>query len=122
MDNKKAQTELKATNIISLFHPKKKKKIIIFFVWVKQAGRHFGFLKKAGRHQKGAGRRALQKRPRQNTVHVDATIMRYFQTELFSSFLPPTYAAHISLVAGRPWSCMPKWQYGDLVDFTTVRV
>ncbi len=61
MDNKKEQTELKATNIISLFHPKKKKKIL------KKAGRHFGFLKKAGRHQKGAGRRALQKRPRQNT-------------------------------------------------------
>ena len=55
MDNKKEQTELKATNIISLFFVKKK------------AGRHFGFLKKAGRHEKGAGRRALQKRPRQNT-------------------------------------------------------
>ena len=62
MDNKKEQTELKATNIISLFHPKKKKNFL------KKAGRHFGFLKKAGRHQKGAGRRALQKRPRQNTV------------------------------------------------------
>ena len=32
------------------------------------AGRHFSFLKRAGRHKKGAGRRALQKRPRQNTV------------------------------------------------------
>ena len=40
----------------------KKKKV--FF---SQKGRHFGFLKRAGRHQKGAGRRALQKRPRQNT-------------------------------------------------------
>ena len=59
MDNKKEQTELKATNIISLFNPKKK-----------NAGRHFGFLKKAGRHQKGAGRRALQKRPWQNTASV----------------------------------------------------
>ena len=65
MDNKKEQTELKATNIISLFH---QKKIFFFFFWVKKAGRHFGFLKKAGRHQKGAGRRALQKRPRQNTA------------------------------------------------------
>ena len=64
MDNKKEQTELKDTNIISLFHTKKKKKKIFL---VKKAGRHFGFLKKAGRHQKGAGRRALQKRPRQNT-------------------------------------------------------
>ena len=27
------------------------------------------------------------------------------------------YAAHVSLAAGRPWSCMPKWQYGDIVDF-----
>ena len=68
MDNKKEQTELKATNIISLFHPKKKN---LFFFLGKKAGRHFGFLKKAGHHQKGAGRRALQKRPRQNTEFVD---------------------------------------------------
>ena len=33
----------------------------------KRAGRHFGFLKRAGRHQKAAGRPALRKRPRQNT-------------------------------------------------------
>ena len=66
MDNKNEQTELKATNIISLFHQKKKKKVFFFFV--KKVGRHFGFLKKAGRHQKGAGRRALQKWPSQNTV------------------------------------------------------
>ena len=39
----------------------------IFFL-VKRAGRHFGFFKRAGRHEKGAGRRALQKKPRQNTV------------------------------------------------------
>ena len=83
MDNKKEQTELKAANIISLFHPKKKKKAGRqkagrhsgflkkagrHFGFLKKAGRHFGFLKKAGRHQKGAGHRALQKRPRQNTV------------------------------------------------------
>ena len=68
MDNKKEQTELTATNIISLFHKKKKKKKKKKTFFVKKAGRHFGFLKKAGRHQKGAGRRALQKRPRQNTV------------------------------------------------------
>ena len=30
--------------------------------------RHFGFFKRAGLHEKGAGRRALQKKPRQNTV------------------------------------------------------
>ena len=48
-----------------------KKKIYIFFFFflVKRAGRHFGFFKRAGRHEKGAGRRALQKKPRQNTVH-----------------------------------------------------
>ena len=38
----------------------------IFFL-VKRAGRHFGFFKRAERHEKGAGRRALQKKPRQNT-------------------------------------------------------
>ena len=64
VDNKKEQTELKATNIISLFHQKIKIKNCLFFL-VKKAERHFGFFKKAGRHQKGAGRRALQKRPRQ---------------------------------------------------------
>ncbi len=71
MDNKKEQTELKATNIISHFHHKKN--IYIYFFWVKKAGRHFGFLKKAGRHQKGAGRRALQKRPRQNPALISET-------------------------------------------------
>ena len=40
-----------------------------FFFLVKRAGRHFGFFKRAGRHEKGAGRRALQKKPRQNTVY-----------------------------------------------------
>ena len=38
------------------------------FFLVKRAGRHFGFFKRAGRHEKGAGRRALQKKPRQNTA------------------------------------------------------
>ena len=41
---------------------KKKKKFFVFLV--KRAGRHFGFFKRAGRHEKGAGRRALQKKPR----------------------------------------------------------
>ena len=47
-----------------------------FFFLVKRAGHHFGFFKRAGRHEKGAGhhekgagRRALQKKPRQNTEH-----------------------------------------------------
>ena len=46
---------------------KKGKTELIFFL-VQRAGRHFGFFKRAGRHEKGAGRRALQKKPRQNTV------------------------------------------------------
>ena len=33
----------------------------------KKAGRHLSFLKKAGCHKKWAGRRAMLKRPRQNT-------------------------------------------------------
>ena len=35
--------------------------------WTDPKGRHFSFLKKAGRHQKGAGRCALPKWPRQST-------------------------------------------------------
>ena len=51
-----------------------------------------------------------------------ATIIRSFQKELFERFLPSMYAAHVSLAAGRPWSRMSKWQYGDIVDFITFRV
>ena len=43
---------------------------MFFFFLVKRAGRHFGFFKRARRHEKGAGRRALQKKPRQNTAYV----------------------------------------------------
>ena len=48
--------------------------------------------------------------------------MRSFQKELLKCFLPSTYAAHVSLAAGRPGSCMPKWQYGDTVDLIVFRV
>ena len=41
--------------------------IYIYIFLDERAGRHFGFFKRAGRHEKGAGRRALQKKPRQNT-------------------------------------------------------
>ena len=57
--NKKGKTELKPW-VTDICKKKKKKK-------VKRTGRHFGFFKRAGRHEKGAGRRALQKKPRQNT-------------------------------------------------------
>ena len=35
-------------------------------------------------------------------LHVDATIMRCFQTELFSRFLPPSYAGHVNLAGEKP--------------------
>ena len=34
-------------------------------------------------------------------LHVDATIMRSFQTELFSRFLPSSYASHVNLAAAK---------------------
>ena len=37
-------------------------------------------------------------------LHVDATIMRCFQAELFSRFLPPSYAGHVNL-AGESLEC-----------------
>ena len=49
-----------------------KSHVLLIFIYfsVRRAGRHFGFFKRAGRHEKGAGHRALQKKPRQNTVLV----------------------------------------------------
>ena len=35
-------------------------------------------------------------------LHVDATIMRSLQTELFLSFLPSTYAGNVNLAAAKP--------------------
>ena len=46
---------------------------------------------------------------------MDATIIRSYQTELFKRFLRSMYAAHVSLAAGRPWSC-------DIVDLIVFRV
>ena len=62
--NKKGKTELKD---MCDWYPGIFKKKNFFFL-LKRAGRHFGFLKRAGRHEKGTGRRALQKKPRQNTA------------------------------------------------------
>ena len=42
------------------------------------------------------------------TSTVDATIMRYIQTELFSCFLPSTYAGHVNLASAKHWQFMPK--------------
>ena len=46
------------------------------FFGVKRAGRHFSFLKRAGRHQKAAGCRALQKRLRQNPGYIITTSVK----------------------------------------------
>ena len=55
-------------------------------------------------------------------LHVDATIMRYFQTELFSSFLPSMYAGHVNLAAAKHWQFMPNWKDGSTVEFIIFRV
>ena len=47
---------------------------------------------------------------------MDATIIRLFQKELFSRFLPSTYPGHVGLAAAEPWSSMPKWKDGDTVE------
>ena len=54
--------------------------------------------------------------------HVDATIMRYFQAELFSRFLPSSYAGHVNLAAEKHWLFMPKWKDGSTVEFIIFRV
>ena len=48
------------------------------------AGRHFGFFKRAGRHEKGAGRRALQKKPRQNTAGITVITVTFSHPCVFS--------------------------------------
>ena len=35
-------------------------------------------------------------------LHVDATVIRSFQKELFSRFLPSPYVVHVNLAAGKP--------------------
>ena len=40
---------------------------------------------------------------RHGTSTADAIIMRYFQTELFSRFLPTPYAGHVNLAAAKHW-------------------
>ena len=59
----------------------------------KRAGRHFGFLKRAGRHQKAAGRPALRKRPRQNTALPKPTYVRLKRdaTRVLIPFLAHTF-------------------------------
>ena len=46
-------------------------------------------------------------------LHVDATKMRYFHTEQFSSFMPSTYADHVNFAAAKPCQFMPNWKDGN---------
>ena len=55
-------------------------------------------------------------------LHVDATIMRSFQAELFSRFTPSSYASHVILAAAKHWLFMPKSKYGSTVEFIIFRV
>ena len=50
-------------------------------------------------------------------LHVDARIMRSFQTELFSCFLPYSYAGNANLAAAKPWQCMSNWKHDSTVEF-----
>ena len=55
-------------------------------------------------------------------LHVDATIMRSFQAELFSRFLPSSYAGHDNLTASKHWRFMPKWKHDSTVELIIFRV
>ena len=57
-----------------------------------------------------------------NKLHGTYTIMRSFQTELFSSFLPSTYARHVNLAAAKHWQFMLNWNDGSTVEFIIFRV
>ena len=48
--------------------------------------------------------------------------MPSFQTELFSSFLPSTYAGNANLAAAKPWQFIPNWKHGITLEFIIVRV
>ena len=54
--------------------------------------------------------------------HVDATIMRSFQTVLFSRFLPAAYSGNVNLATTKPWQFMPKYRDVDTVEFNIVHV
>ena len=42
--------------------------------------------------------------------------------QLFSSFLPSTYAGHVNLAAVKHWQFMPNWKDGSIVEFIIFRV
>ena len=49
-------------------------------------------------------------------LHVDTTIMRCFQAELFSRFLPSSYAGHVNLAGGKPSRFMLNCKYSSPVE------
>ena len=53
-------------------------------------------------------------------LYVDATIMRSSRTELFSSFLPSTYACNVNLAAAKPSQFMPNLKDGSPVEFDII--
>ena len=55
-------------------------------------------------------------------LHVDATIMRSFQTELFTRFLPVAYVGHVNLAVAKHWRVMSKLKDGSTVRFIIFRV
>ena len=56
------------------------------------------------------------------STYVDATIMRSFQTELFSRFLRLAYSGNVKLAARKPWQFIQKYRDGDTVEFNIFRV
>ena len=55
------------------------------------------------RHNLPSKVRLRIKRPNSTErLHVDATVMRCFQAELFSRFLPPSYAGYVNLAGEKP--------------------
>ena len=50
-------------------------------------------------------------------LHVDATVIRYFQKELFSRFLPSPYVVHANMAVGKPWLCVQNLKDGSTVEF-----
>ena len=48
--------------------------------------------------------------------------MRCFQAELFSRFLPPSYAGHVNLAGEKPGLFMLNCKYGSPVEIIVFRV
>ena len=51
-----------------------------------------------------------------NKLHGTSTCRCNNQTELFSSFLPSTYAGNVNLAEAKPALFMPNWKHGSAVE------